>query len=151
MLKRSFLLILILGFSISLFSYDTGKSPSKAAFYSFIVPGGGQYYNESPWKSVLWGGSEVGFIALTTYHHSKFKDYKDKRAKATTTEEWNKWDREASDQLHKRNNGFWWLGSTITLSMMDAFVDAALFNYDEEEKKLNLQFTYNYLGLQFKF
>lgn len=151
MLNKLTLIILVLIFTLSLFSYETGKSPSKAALYSFLIPGGGQYYNESTWKTIFWGGSEVGFIALTSYHHNRFKDYKDKRAKAEDLTEWEKWDREAENQLHKRNNGFWWLGSTVILSMMDAYVDAALFNYDEEDKKLKLQFDYNYLGIEFKF
>ncbi len=151
MFKRILNPILILLFSISLYSYDTGKSPSKAAFYSFIVPGGGQYYNEAPWKSLLWGGSELGFIALTSYHQNKFNEYKDKRSKATTTEDWKKWDKKAGDEIHKRNNGFWWLGSTVILSMMDAYVDAALFNYEEEDNKLKIQFSLNYFGLQFRF
>lgn len=151
MLRKIIIALIILMLSLSLYAYDTGKSPTKATLYSFIAPGGGQYYNEAPWKALFWGGSEIGFIALTSYHQNKFNDYKDKRDQATTTEEWAKWDKEAGDQIHKRNNGFWWLGSTIILSMMDAYVDAALFNYEEEDNKLKLQFTHNYLGLQFNF
>jgi hypothetical protein len=151
MLKKVILCLIIASFCFSLLAYDTGKSPSKAALYSFLIPGGGQYYNESTWKSILWGGSELGFIALTSYHHNKFLDYKDKRNNASNQEEWAKWNKEAGDQLHKRNNGFWWLGSTLILSMMDAYVDAALFDFAEEKQKLELQFNLNYLGLQFNF
>lgn len=151
MLKKLTLIILGLIFTFSIFAYETGKNPSKAALYSFLIPGGGQYYNESSWKTIFWGGSEIGFIALTSYHHNKFKDYKDKRTKAEDLTEWKKWDREAENQLHKRNNGFWWLGSTVILSIIDAYVDASLYNFDEEEKKLKLQFSHNYLGLEFKF
>lgn len=151
MLRKIFLLLLILLISLSLFSYETGKSPSKAALYSFVLPGGGQYYNEAYLKTLFWGGSEIGFITLTAYHHSKFNDYKDKRTQAISSEEWKKWDKKAGDQLHKRNNGFWWLGSTIILSMVDAYVDASLFDYDVEKKKLDLQFSQNYLGLEFRF
>lgn len=151
MLKKITLILLISILTLSLFSYETGKNPSKAALYSFFIPGGGQYYNESYWKTAFWGGAEIGFIALTSYHHNKFLEYKDKRANTTDPEEWKKLDSKAGDQLHKRNNGFWWLGSTIILSVMDAYVDAALFDYEEEDKKLNLQFGANYLGIEFKF
>ena len=151
MLKKIFLILITVLLFTSLFSYETGKNPSKAALYSFLIPGGGQYYNESTWKTILWGGSEVGFIALASYHQSKFNEYKDKRSKAEDLTEWKKWDREAANQLHKRNNGFWWLGSTVILSVMDAYVDANLFNYNEEKRKLDLQFSYNYLGLEFRF
>ncbi len=151
MVKKILMSLVILIFSYPIFAYDTGKSPGKAALYSFIIPGGGQYYNESTWKTVLWGGSEIGFIVLTSYHHNKFLDYKDKRNKASNPQEWAKWDREAGDQLHKRNNGFWWLGSTLILSMLDAYVDAALYNFDDEDQKLKVQFNLNYLGLEYNF
>ena len=150
-MKRILLPILILILTLPLLSYETGKNPKKAALYSFVIPGGGQYYNESIWKTALWSGAEVGFIALSTYHHTKFNDYKDKRDKATNDADWKHWNSEASDQLSKRNNGFWWLGSTVILSVIDAYVDAAMFNYDEEKEALELQFSYNYVGLQFKF
>ncbi len=151
MFKRAIILLIIFLSLLPLLAYETGKEPAKAALYSFLIPGGGQYYNESIWKTFFWGGSEVGFIALTSYHQSKFNEYKDKRDKTSDLIEWKKWDKKAGDQLHKRNNGFWWLGSTLVLSMMDAYVDAALFNYDEEENKLKLKFSHNYLGLEFNF
>lgn len=38
-------------------------SPSKAAFYSAIFPGGGQMYNKKYWKApIVWAG-----IGITTY------------------------------------------------------------------------------------
>jgi len=151
MLRKIILPLIVLTLCAPLVSYETGKTPTKAALYSFLLPGGGQYYNESYWKTLLWGGSECGFIALTSYHHSKFNEYKDKRANAVDQTEWKKWNRKAGDQLHKRNNGFWWLGSTLILSMMDAYVDASLFNYDEEEQKLDLKFSGSYLGVEYRF
>ena len=41
----------------SFFDIFTGK-PGKAAFYSLIVPGGGQYYNRRYWKIPLVVGAE---------------------------------------------------------------------------------------------
>lgn len=151
MRKKLLCLLLILIAYLPLLSYDTGKSPGKAAFYSFLLPGAGQYYNESYSKAFFWATSEIAFISITSYHQAKFEDYKDKREKASNLSDWEKWDRKAADQLHKRNNGFWWLGSTLILSMMDAYVDAALFDYEAEEQKLKLQFDLNYLGLEFRF
>lgn len=150
MRKYCLTLIIALLF-VSGFAYETGKSPGKAALYSFFIPGGGQYYNEAPWKALFWGGTEVGFIALTAYHQKEFNNCKDHRSKATNEADWTKWNKKAGDELRNRNNGFWWLGGTIILSVMDAYVDAALFNYEEEERKLNLDFSYNYLGLEFRF
>lgn len=42
-------------------------SPSKAAFYSAIFPGGGQIYNKKYWKApIVWGA-----IAIPTYFYFK--------------------------------------------------------------------------------
>lgn len=151
MSKKLSLILIILLVAISSFAYETGKSPKRAALYSLFIPGGGQYYNEAPWKTLLWGGTEVGFIALATYHQKEFNKCQDNRNSAIDQEVWAKWNKKAGDERRNRNNMFWWLGGTIIFSMMDAYVDAALFNYEEEERKLNLDFSYNYLGLEFKF
>lgn len=150
-MRRVILVLLILLLVVSSFAYDTGKNPKKAALYSFLIPGGGQYYNEAPWKVLFWGGTEVGFIALAAYHQKEFSKCQDKRGSAIEPEVWTKWNKKAGDERRNRNNMFWWLGGTIVFSMMDAYVDAALFNYEAEERKLNLDFSYNYLGLEFKF
>lgn len=42
-------------------------SPSKAAFYSAIFPGGGQIYNKKYWKApIVWGS-----LAIPTYFYLK--------------------------------------------------------------------------------
>lgn len=51
-------------------------SPSKAAFYSVIFPGGGQIYNNKYWKApIVWGA-----LAIPTYYYltnnSEYKRYR---------------------------------------------------------------------------
>lgn len=51
-------------------------SPSKAAFYSVIFPGGGQIYNKKYWKApIVWGA-----LAIPTYYYltnnSEYKRYR---------------------------------------------------------------------------
>ncbi len=155
MIKRLIIILFSLLLCSQIFSedktYDSGRDPNKAALYSLMIPGGGQYYNDNYYKTAFWGSAEVGFIALTLYHNSLVNDYKDKRSNASSQDQWDKWNYEVGDQLEKRNNGLWWLGGTLILSIVDAYVDAALFNYDQEKERINLELNYNYIGLNYKF
>ncbi|MEO0140219.1 MAG: DUF5683 domain-containing protein [candidate division WOR-3 bacterium] len=54
--------------------YATGKNPSRAAWLSGIIPGGGQFYNGQAWKGLLLGGLE-GFLIGATAH--ELREYKD--------------------------------------------------------------------------
>lgn len=54
-------------------NYFNPLSPSKAAFYSAIFPGGGQIYNKKYWKApIVWGA-----LALPVYYYQiNNSDYK---------------------------------------------------------------------------
>ncbi|WP_440880517.1 DUF5683 domain-containing protein [Tenacibaculum sp. C7A-26P2] len=51
-------------------------SPSKAAFYSAIFPGGGQIYNKKYWKApIVWGaiGSSVYYYVINSNDYDRFR------------------------------------------------------------------------------
>lgn len=51
-------------------------SPSKAAFYSAIFPGGGQIYNKKYWKApIVWGaiGSSVYYYIVNSNDYDRFR------------------------------------------------------------------------------
>lgn len=160
-MKRIIIIITFLIFSVGLIKADdilslkdeyySGKNPKKAATLSLFIPGGGQYYNESYIKSAFWATTEVFFIGLTYYHYSRVVYWQDKRSEAVDESTWNNCNGHVKDQLEKRNNGYWWLGGTIILSVMDAFVDATLYNYDKEKQKIHMELSYNYIGLKYDF
>jgi hypothetical protein len=56
-------------------------APAKAAFYSALVPGGGQIYNKKYWKAPLvWGamGTSIYFYAWNNKKYHEYRDaYKD--------------------------------------------------------------------------
>ncbi len=45
------------------------RTPKKAAFYAFLVPGGGQLYNRKYLKAVILFGAEI-------YAGMKFNEYR---------------------------------------------------------------------------
>lgn len=52
-------------------------TPSKAAFYSAVVPGLGQIYNKKYWKlPLVYGGMGLS-LYYYTWNHTKYNEYRD--------------------------------------------------------------------------
>ncbi|MGH7493986.1 MAG: DUF5683 domain-containing protein [bacterium] len=93
------------------------KNPTGAAFRSLAIPGWGQYYNGQKIKAALAMAAEVGEIGTAIYW--------DMRAKKASTPE------EKFIYQDYRNQAYWFLAGTILLSMLDAYVDGQLADFDE--------------------
>jgi len=63
------------------------KSPLKAALFSGLIPGAGQYYAKSYWKSALFAAIEIG--AITAYvHYNNSGDAKDRQMRQLGDARW---------------------------------------------------------------
>lgn len=89
------------------------KSPMGAVLRSAVLPGWGQIYNEKYLKG-LFIFSVNGAFAYEIYHNHK---------------EWN--DTGNKKFQNKRNLYTWYFGISYFLTLIDAFVDAYLFGFDE--------------------
>lgn len=128
------------------------KSPTIAMLSSMVLPGAGQIYNESYLKvPVIWG--------LGYYFYSIYKNQDDLYKQTRTTYEQTLFARDTSTNVGKkseldylageyrglrdnykrqRNEFGWYLVITYILNVLDAYVDAALYNF---EVSPNLQGT----------
>jgi|SRR5690554_2430507 len=148
---RKILLILILFLLVSgLCGYDPGKKPLKAMALSLAIPGGGQFYNESYYKAAFVLALEGYFIGRTIYHHDRVNHYRD-LADTTTGEEHDFYLDEFNRYYRRRQNDYWWLGTIVFLSVVDAFVDANLYNYNQEKERVNILFGFNRVGIKINF
>lgn len=93
------------------------KSPTAALLRSLVFPGWGQWYNGKRFKAFLVFGAEAGLVANTVYQNQKVQ--------ASTSE------LEREFYLENRRLSNWWLAGVILYSMIDAFVDAHLSDFDE--------------------
>ena len=84
------------------------KSPTEAAKYALIFPGGGQFYNEN----YLKGGILIG---LEIYSLIKFNDYRLDVKRDNI-----------SSAISKRNKCLWWSFFIYFYGFMDAIVEAHL-------------------------
>lgn len=113
------------------------KSPWGAVGRSALIPGWGQYYNEAYWKiPIIWG-----FMGWFTYlyieNNKLYKKYGDLYKESLK-------DFPNGDPNYKlardtyRNDRDQWaliLGLTYFLNLVDAYVDAQLFDFSVSENK----------------
>jgi hypothetical protein len=93
------------------------SSPRSVMLRSLAVPGWGQYYNRQYIKAALVCGAEVGLVTTAIYWNQRAKRTNDREDKLFYQD--------------YRNTANWFLLGTVLLSMLDAYVDASLSDFDE--------------------
>ncbi|EPR74303.1 hypothetical protein ADIWIN_0645 [Winogradskyella psychrotolerans RS-3] len=141
--------------------------PSKAAFYSAVLPGLGQAYNKKYWKiPIVWGaiGTGVYFFINNDKQFDRYRDaYKSRLAGYTTDEFYGSISDEGlirAQEQFRRNKE---MSVLITLGLyalniIDANIDAHLLQFNVDENlSLSPHYQYNQmentsdLGLTFNF
>ncbi len=149
---RWILILLLITVCSGLFSEDftPGKSPVKAALFSLVLPGAGQFYNESYYKAgtiFLVEGILIGKAIHDHYETEKAYD----KAMNSYGDEYEKWADRYYTYYDRRQNDYWWLGITILLSSIDAFVDAHLYNYETLRDDIHLRFEKDKILISWEF
>lgn len=128
------------------------KSTTIAMLSTMVLPGVGQIYNESYWKApIVWG---LGYYFYSVYHNqdrlyleskTKYESALTSYDTTTNTAAKGVLGKEVSYQLdlrkfyeRQRNEFGWYLAITYVMTILDAYVDAALYNF---EVSPNLQGT----------
>lgn len=105
------------------------KSPWGAVALSAIIPGLGQFYNESYWKiPVIWGVGAL-FISGWVYNNNLYKDYKDLFIETGN----NTYLSYRDFYRDQRDNFTIYLVLLYILNLVDAYVDAHLYDFTVEE------------------
>jgi hypothetical protein len=110
------------------------KSPTGAMIRSALFPGWGQYYTEQYVKSGLILCVESGLILSAIVQ--------DKKARDVYQTDYDEYLR----RLDRRNGYLWWTAGVIVFSMIDAYVDAHLFGFDENQYALGLKPSFQNSG-----
>jgi hypothetical protein len=109
------------------------KSPWLAVGFSAAVPGLGQIYNRSYWKApVIWG---VGGYWVYEWIHlnNSYKDYQEKYKQSVTPSTPGGNGLYLADRdfyRNERDRFAWYLGALYLLNLVDAYVDASLYDFD---------------------
>jgi hypothetical protein len=119
------------------FSADTvrrpGKSTTVALLASLVVPGAGQIYNGSYWKApIIWG---VGYYFISVYNQQN-KLYQQYRSAYTASVDSASPDGNSTlmsnrNFYHTQRDAFaWYLAIEYVVNLLDAYVDASLYNFE---------------------
>jgi hypothetical protein len=112
------------------------KSATGAMLRSAVIPGWGQFYNESYWKiPVVWGF--LGWFAYNAIHQNKmYNDYK-----PLADADPNTYKRYSDYYRDNRDSFIVYMALTYLVNIVDAYVDAHLFDFDVSETNKSMNYT----------
>ncbi len=113
-------------------------SPTGAALRSLVFPGWGQAYVQKPVKAVIYGGIEYSLLYGIVRQHKLFQYY-------------DRIDDESRTDFYRnnRNQLIWYLTGALIVAVMDAYVDAHLFDFDvSDDLTFNRQDRYGFSGVK---
>lgn len=114
------------------------KSPTGAMLRSVVIPGWGQFYNESYWKiPVVWALSGW-FIYQWTEQNSNYVYYKDLYKLSLLESSTGNTQYKSLRDFYRDDRDLFaiYLGLTYFLNIIDAYVDAHLFDFDVSINKI---------------
>ena len=119
------------------YTFKMTRSPGKAMLYSAVLPGAGQFYNESYWKiPIIWG---IGgyFVYEIVKNNNNYIDYRDLYANSQTPENPNgdlRYTTLREFYRDQRDQFYLYAGLVYLVNLVDAYVDAHLFDFDVSDK-----------------
>ncbi|RJP73460.1 MAG: hypothetical protein C4539_01670 [Ignavibacteriales bacterium] len=125
-------------------SYVMKKSSIGALLRSAIIPGWGQIYNESYWKApIVWGFTGY-FLYNWIRNNNKYKDYASLYSNSLTLSDnvaninnLRSYYKESRDFYHDQRDLFTiYMFITYALNLLDAYVDAHLFDFNVDEEPM---------------
>ena len=110
--------------------FEMKKSPWGAVLKSAILPGFGQFYNESYWKiPVIWG--VLGYLGYQwNRNNNLYIQNRDEYARSTLKDPTSYFYKAREFYKDQRDQVAVYIGLTYLLNLVDAYVDAHLFDFD---------------------
>ena len=132
--------------------WERKKSPKVATLSSMALPGLGQLYNGRKWKTVIFFGTFTSFVAVAWTERKQAQSRLAARDSYDPgTIEWKQED--LFYQFHRQNalDFVWWSGAIWLVNVLDAFVDAHLYDVRGVEPTLINGSEMRYYGLNVEF
>jgi hypothetical protein len=131
-------------------SFVMQKSPWGAVLRSAVLPGWGQFYNESYWKIPIFVGL-MGYFGYSYFdNNNQYETYRDLYLESLETSPNGNLSYRNLREFYKDQRDLFAIYFFLTyfLNMVDAYVDAHLFDFDVSEdpvtKQPQLNIRYNF-------
>jgi len=113
-------------------NFEMRKSPTGAMLRSAVLPGWGQFYNESYWKVPIVWGVTGWFVYMWTDRNSEYKNYQDLYNKSLDESSNGDSKLKSLRDFYRDDRDLFsfYIGLTYFLNLIDAYVDAHLFDFD---------------------
>jgi hypothetical protein len=114
-------------------TFTPTKSPGIALALSAVLPGAGQFYNESYWKIPIVLGFGYYFASTWIDNNDSTKHYRNLFAASITAENPNGTDilRQRREFYKDQRDTFsWYIFIYYIINLVDAYVDASLYDFD---------------------
>ena len=125
----------------TLHAFVSTKSPGLALALSAVLPGAGQFYNESYWKIPIVAGLGVYLVSEWIQNNDLTQDYRDQfSASITSANPFGDARLLSLREFYKdqRDTFTWYLAILYVANLLDAYVDASLYDFSVSDD-LNLQ------------
>jgi len=112
--------------------YQSTKSPGLAMLFSALVPGAGQFYNESYWKVPVVVGLGVYFASQWLHSNRVYHDYRDQYlASITPNLPGGNTNLQSLREFYRdqRDTFTWYFFILYFVNVADAYVDASLYDF----------------------
>ncbi len=124
------------------------KSPWGALLRSAVIPGWGQIYNQSYIKAPIIWGAAAWFIYGWNYYDDYYQMYKDVYNQNINSDNAEAYRKNREAYRDERDMFAIYLGLLYLLNLIDAYVDAQLFDFTVEENPAASQYM---IGLKINF
>lgn len=115
------------------------KQPWKAVLFSALLPGAGQFYNRSYWKVPILLGL-TGYLAYEwNRENNNYRDYRDQYSTSQTPQNPDgDGNLKALREFYRsqRNDFTWYFIIVYFVNLVDAYIDAHLFDFDVKDEKM---------------
>ncbi len=120
-------------------TFQMSKSPWGAVARSAIIPGWGQLYNESYWKIPIIWGTAAWFVYNWVDNNNSYNNYKNLYQNSQ-----NEYYRRLRNFYRDQRDNFTiYIGLLYLLNLIDAYVDAHLFDFNVNSNSLKADFQIN--------
>jgi hypothetical protein len=111
------------------------KSPGLAMLCSAVIPGAGQFYNQSYWKVPVVLGLGIYFASTWLDQNRRTQDFRQKYAASLLANppdlfQSDTYLREREFYKEQRDTFAWYFVILYLVNIADAYVDASLFDFD---------------------